>query len=73
MEVNEMSAEETSGNELEVNEMSRGKRWDSNRQLQTALITAITIILITGLNTTNLRTIKQVGLGDKRERLQDHC
>ena len=29
VEVNEMSTEETSGNELEVNEMSRGKKWDS--------------------------------------------
>ena len=30
MEVNEMSAEEASGNEFEVNEMSRGKRWGNN-------------------------------------------
>ena len=30
MEVNEMSAEEASGDEFEVNEMSRGKRWGNN-------------------------------------------
>ena len=29
LEVHEMSVEETSGDELEVNEMSRGKIWDS--------------------------------------------
>ena len=27
VEVNEISVEESSGDELEVNEMSRGKRW----------------------------------------------
>ena len=30
VEVNEMSAGETSGNEFEVNEMSRGKKWGNN-------------------------------------------
>ena len=30
MEVNEMSADETSGDEFKVNEMSRGKRWGNN-------------------------------------------
>ena len=30
MEVNKMSAEEASGDEFEVNEMSRGKRWGNN-------------------------------------------
>ena len=30
MEINEMSAEEASGNEFEVNKMSRGKRWGNN-------------------------------------------
>ena len=30
VEVNEISAEESSGDELEVNEMSRGKRWGNN-------------------------------------------
>ena len=29
-ELNEMSAEETSGDEQELNEMSRGKKWVSN-------------------------------------------
>ena len=30
VEVNEISVEESSGDELEVNEMSRGKRWGNN-------------------------------------------
>ena len=30
VEVNEMSTEEASGNEFEVNKMSRGKRWGNN-------------------------------------------
>ena len=30
VEVYEMSADETSGNEFEVNEMSRGKKWGNN-------------------------------------------
>ena len=30
LEVNEMSADETSGDEFKVNEMSRGKRWGNN-------------------------------------------
>ena len=30
MEINEMSAEEASGDEFEVNKMSRGKRWGNN-------------------------------------------
>ena len=29
-ELNEMSAEETSGDETELNEISRGKRWGNN-------------------------------------------
>ena len=29
-ELNEMSAEETSGDEMELNEISRGKRWGNN-------------------------------------------
>ena len=30
MEINEMCAEEASGDEFEVNKMSRGKRWGNN-------------------------------------------
>ena len=30
IEVNEISAEESSGDELEVNKVSRGKRWGNN-------------------------------------------
>ena len=30
VEVNEISAEESSGDELEVNKMSRGKKWSNN-------------------------------------------
>ena len=30
METNEMSTKEASGNQFEVNEMSRGKRWGNN-------------------------------------------
>ena len=30
VEVNEISAEESSGDELKVNEVSRGKRWGNN-------------------------------------------
>ena len=30
VEVNEISVEESSGDELKVNEMSRGKRWGNN-------------------------------------------
>ena len=30
MEINEMSAQEASGNEFEVNKMSRGKRWSNS-------------------------------------------
>ena len=31
-ELNEMSAEESSGDEAELNEMSRGKRWGNNNK-----------------------------------------
>ena len=65
VDVNEMSAEETSGNEYEVNEMSRGKKWGNNSNYKDIIPIAI---IIAGPSTTNLNIIKQVRPGNKRER-----
>ena len=75
MEVNEMSAAETAGDEFEVNEMSRGKKWGNNNNsnyITNTQVTIQTITSIAGSNTTNLKKTGQVRLEDKKERLQGH-
>ena len=57
-----MNTGETSGDKFEGNEMSRGVTISITKDI-------ITIIIVTtGSSTTNLKIIKQVRLGNKRER-----
>ena len=66
MEVKEMSADETSGDEFEVNKMSRGKKWGNNNNY--ILITAIIAIITASPSTTSCKTKSKVDLGDKKVR-----
>ena len=52
-ELNEMSAEETSGDEQEVNEIARGKRWGNNSGNYNQKCTLISIIIITAVTNNN--------------------
>ena len=75
-ELNEMSAEETSGDEQELNEMSRGKRWVSNTNNYThkhALISVIIVAAVTNNSSTDLKKIGKRNSGHHMaERLQNH-
>ena len=69
VEVNEISAEESSGDELKVSEVSRGKRWEIiivTTKSVLILVTAAT--MATDPNRTNLRTIDKVSSGDKNQK-----
>ena len=67
VEVNEMSAEESSGDEFEVNEMPRGEvRNGATVVITNVLITAIVTVLATGPSSTNLRTTNKVNLGHRK-------
>ena len=73
VEVNEISVEESSGDEFEVNEMSKGKGAIIIIIIiiiivTNALILAIVTILATGPNTTNLKTADKVNLRDRKVR-----
>ena len=69
VKVNEMSAGETSGEEFEVSELSRGKKWATTTITKDIIQI---IIAIAGPNITELRTTKQVRHGTKGKGLQDH-
>ena len=65
-----MSTEESSGDELEVNKVSRGKKWGNyrnyNQKCILILVTATT--MATDPNRTNLKTIDKVSSGDKNQK-----
>ena len=64
-EVNELCAEKSSGDEVEVNEISRGKRWGNNNgnYNKSILISVTTTALVTGLNTPRPRIINKLSSG----------
>ena len=64
VEVNEISAEESSGDELKVNEMSRGKRWGNNNNYYNQKCS----VLAKDPNTTSLKTADKVNSGDRNQR-----
>ena len=68
MEVNEMSAEEASGDEFEVNEMSRGKRWGNNKSNYKHSNYSNNRNFNSRPSTTSLKTTSKVDLGDKKVR-----
>ena len=63
-----MSAEEASGDEFEVNEMSRGKKWGNNNNNYKCSNTAIVTTLMADPSTTSLKTTNKVNLGNKKVR-----
>ena len=70
VEVKEMSAEESSGDELNVNKVSRGKKWGSNNNYNQkhALILVIATTMATDPNRTNLRITDKVSSGDRNQK-----
>ena len=54
-ELNEMSVEETSGDEQELNEMSRGKRWVSNTNNYTQNTLILIVTAVTNSSSTTSR------------------
>ena len=69
VEVNEISVEESSGDELKVNEMSRGKRWGNNNNYnQNALTLAMAAVLAIDPNTTSLKTADKVNSRNRNQR-----
>ena len=70
VEVSEISVAESSGDEFEVNEMSRGKYGAIIIIIiiTNTLILAIVTVLATGPNTTNLKTADKVNHGDRKVR-----
>ena len=68
-----MSAEETSRDETELNEISRGKRWgNNNNRNQNVLVLATIAATTTNPNKTDLRTTEKASSGTKSKGLQDH-
>ena len=68
-ELNEMSAEETSGDETELNEISRGKRWgNNNNHNQKHSSFSNNAVTTTNPNKTNLRTTDKASSGDKDQK-----
>ena len=72
-ELNELSAEESSGDEVELNEISRGKRWgNNNKHNQKCSSFSNNTTTATDPNKTNLRTANKANSGTKAKRLKDH-
>ena len=69
-ELNEISAEETSGDETELNEISRGKKWgnNNNNSNQNILVLATIAATTTDPNRTDLRTTDKASSGDKDQK-----
>ena len=68
-ELNEISAEEASGDEQEVNEIARGKRWGNNSGIITknTLISIIIITAVTNNNNNDLRKTDRSNSGHKSQ------
>ena len=70
-ELNEISAEETSGDEQEINEMSRNKKWVSNSSSysQKCQILKTIAIVITGTNSSGHKKENNPNSGRKSLRI----
>ena len=67
-ELNEMSTEETSGDEMELSEMPRGKKWgnsNNNNNHKCILVLATTTATTTNTNRTDLKTTDKASSGHK--------
>ena len=72
VEVNEISAGETSGNEFEVNEMSRDKKWGNNKNSNYKCSSYNSNHNFNSRPQYNKPQEDRYDLGTKRKRLQDH-
>ena len=69
-----MSVEEASGDEQEVNEVTRGKRWGNNsgNYNQNALISIIIATAVTNINNSDLRKTDKSNCGHKSKGRENH-
>ena len=70
VEINEMSTEESSGDEFEINEVSRGKKWGNNNNYNQKHSNFRITVATTAAdpNNTNLRTADKASSGDKSQK-----
>ena len=70
VEINKMSVEESSGDELKINEVSRGKKLGNNNNYNQkhALILVTVTTTAADPNKTNLRTADKASSGDKSQK-----
>ena len=69
VEINEVSTEETSGDEFEVNEVSRNEKQGYNNNYKKVIMVTIKITAVNPITTAELKKIGQVKSGNKKRRI----